>query len=35
MKQYMADAFSDKVFHGNLTAVCVLEQSVLLKAGLD
>ena len=26
MKQYVVDAFSDKVFHGNQAAVCVLEQ---------
>ena len=26
MKQYVVDAFSDRVFHGNQAAVCVLEQ---------
>jgi PhzF family phenazine biosynthesis protein len=26
MKQYVVDAFTDKVFHGNQAAVCVLEQ---------
>ena len=26
MKQYVVDAFSDKVFHGNQAAVCVLEK---------
>ena len=26
MKQYVVDAFSDKVFHGNQAAVCVLKQ---------
>lgn len=26
MKQYIVDAFSDKVFHGNQAAVCVLEK---------
>ena len=25
MKQYVVDAFSDKIFHGNQAAVCVLE----------
>ena len=25
MKQYMVDAFTDKVFSGNPAAVCVLE----------
>ncbi len=25
MKQYMVDAFTDKVFSGNLAAVCVLD----------
>ena len=26
MKQYVVDAFTDKVFHGNQAAVCVLDQ---------
>lgn len=26
MKQYIVDAFTDKVFHGNPAAICVLEQ---------
>ncbi|MBO4725794.1 MAG: PhzF family phenazine biosynthesis protein, partial [Firmicutes bacterium] len=26
MKQYVVDAFSDKVFHGNQATVCVLEK---------
>ena len=26
MKQYIVDAFTDKVFHGNPAAVCVLEK---------
>ena len=26
MKQYIVDAFTDRVFHGNPAAVCVLEQ---------
>lgn len=26
MKQYVVDAFTDRVFHGNQAAVCVLEQ---------
>ena len=26
MKQYVVDAFTDKVFHGNQAAICVLEQ---------
>jgi predicted PhzF superfamily epimerase YddE/YHI9 len=26
MKQYIVDAFTDKVFHGNQAAVCVMEQ---------
>ena len=26
MKQYVVDAFTDSVFHGNQAAVCVLEQ---------
>lgn len=26
MKQYVVDAFTDKVFHGNPAAICVLEQ---------
>ena len=25
MKQYVVDAFTDKVFHGNQAAVCVLD----------
>ena len=25
MKQYIVDAFTDKVFHGNQAAVCVLD----------
>ena len=29
MKQYIADAFTDKVFGGNPAAVCILEQSIL------
>ena len=26
MKQYVVDAFTDKVFHGNQAAVCVLDE---------
>ena len=26
MKQYVVDAFTDQVFHGNPAAVCVLEK---------
>ena len=26
MKQYVVDAFTDSVFHGNQAAVCVLEK---------
>ena len=26
MKQYIVDAFSDRVFHGNPAAICVLDQ---------
>ena len=26
MKQYVVDAFTDQVFHGNQAAVCVLDQ---------
>ena len=26
MKQYIVDAFTDRVFHGNQAAVCVLEE---------
>ena len=26
MKQYVVDAFTDKVFHGNQAAICVMEQ---------
>ena len=25
MKQYVVDAFTDKVFHGNQAAVCVMD----------
>ncbi len=26
MKQYVVDAFTDRVFHGNQAAVCVLDE---------
>ena len=26
MRQYIIDAFTDKVFHGNPAAICILEQ---------
>ena len=26
MKQYIVDAFSDRVFHGNPAAICILDQ---------
>ncbi len=26
MKQFIVDAFSDRIFHGNPAAVCILEQ---------
>ena len=26
MRQYIVDAFTDKVFHGNQAAVCVMEE---------
>ena len=26
MKQYIVDAFTDQVFHGNQTAICVLDR---------
>ena len=26
IKQYVVDAFTDKIFHGNQAAVCVLEE---------
>jgi len=26
MKQYIVDAFTDQVFHGNPAAICILEQ---------
>lgn len=26
IKQYIVDAFTDKVFHGNPAAICILEQ---------
>ena len=26
MKQYIVDAFTDKVFHGNPAAICVLDE---------
>lgn len=26
MKQYIVDAFTDEVFHGNQAAICILDQ---------
>ena len=26
MKQYVVDAFTDKIFHGNPAAVCIMEE---------
>ncbi|MCR5803062.1 MAG: PhzF family phenazine biosynthesis protein [Clostridia bacterium] len=29
MKQYIVDAFSSELFHGNQAAVCVLDEGVI------
>lgn len=26
MKQYIVDAFTDEIFHGNQAAICILDQ---------
>ena len=26
MKQYIVDAFTDKIFHGNQAAICIMDQ---------
>lgn len=28
MKQYIVDAFTDQIFHGNQAAICIMEQWV-------
>ncbi len=35
MKQYIIDAFTDKVFHGNQAAVCIINQWISEKLMLD
>ena len=35
MKQYIVDAFTDKVFHGNQAAVCILEEWLPEKMMMD
>ena len=35
MKQYIVDAFTDKVFHGNQAAVCILEEWLPVKMMMD
>ncbi len=35
MRQYIVDAFADKVFHGNPAAICILEQWVSEELMID
>ena len=35
MKQYIADAFTDTVFHGNQAAVCILDEWLPDKLMMD